>query len=145
MCHDRRHVESLCRDSSCAMCVVCRKRDAARHQGARLRGDAMPFYKSCLRWNVASARRQRPRRVDSSLISRVNPRFPADPRSSSDASRRLHQFLHACSGLWSMFLSFVTVVAVPFATFIEMKLCWIVEKVRNKVQEKYLRNVCAFS
>ncbi|KAG7213221.1 hypothetical protein KM043_002532 [Ampulex compressa] len=35
--HDRRHVGSLCRGSSCAMCVVCGKRDAARHTGAEMR------------------------------------------------------------------------------------------------------------
>lgn len=44
VCRDRRHVESLCRDSSCAMCVVCCKRDAARHT-AQPR-DAMLFCKS---------------------------------------------------------------------------------------------------
>lgn len=42
ICRDRRHVEPLCRDSSCAMCVVCRKRDGARHT-ARLRRRCDPF------------------------------------------------------------------------------------------------------
>lgn len=42
ICRDRRHVEPLCRDSSCAMCVVCRKRDGARHT-PRLRRRRDPF------------------------------------------------------------------------------------------------------
>lgn len=70
ICRDRRHVESLCRDSSCAVCVVCRKRDAARHT-AQLRGDAMPFYKSYLKVKRRETRRQRPAST-SSFVSRMD-------------------------------------------------------------------------